>query len=287
MITVSEDGKLFVLNTSKTTYAFRVMETGHLEHLYYGRKIHLDSDDGIRELTEFAPGNTNVYNAENGSVSMEDIRLEISAPGKGDVREPSVELINRDGSRTSDFAFKSYALEKGKEREADIPGSYGENADVLKVTLEDKENSLTLVLVYSVFEECDVITRYCELTNNGEGDAVIERLMSTHLDFDPGDYSFITFNGAWAREMNKNVQKVGGVKLVNSSCGGSSSNHANPFVMLGRGAFDRGLRNQSCLQRKPLYLCREKSLRESTSRHRYQSSGIYMETGERRVLQKP
>lgn len=238
MITVSEDGKLFVLNTSKTTYAFRVMETGHLEHLYYGRKIHLDSDDGIRELTEFAPGNTNVYNAENGNVSMEDIRLEISAPGKGDVREPSVELINRDGSRTSDFAFKSYALEKGKEREADIPGSYGENADVLKVTLEDKENSLTLVLVYSVFEECDVITRYCELTNTGEGDAVIERLMSTHLDFDPGDYSFITFNGAWAREMNKNVQKVGGVKLVNSSCGGSSSNHANPFIMLGRGAFD-------------------------------------------------
>lgn len=238
MITVLSDGKLFVLNTSKTTYAFRVMETGHLEHLYYGRKIHLDSDDGIRELTEFAPGNTNVYNAENGNVSMEDIRLEISAPGKGDVREPSVELINSDGSRTSDFAFKSYALEKGKEREADIPGSYGEDADVLKITLEDKENTLTLVLVYSVFEECDVITRYCELTNNGEGDAVIERLMSTHLDFDPGDYSFITFNGAWAREMNKNVQKVGSVKLVNSSCGGSSSNHANPFVMLGRGAFD-------------------------------------------------
>ena len=238
MITVSEDGKLFVLNTSKTTYAFRVMKSGHLEHLYYGRKIHLDTDDGIRELTEFAPGNTNVYDAENGNFSMEDIKLEISAPGKGDVREPSVELINSDGSRTSDFAFKSYALEKGKEREADIPGSYGENADVLKVTLEDKENSLTLVLVYSVFEECDVITRYCVLTNNGEGDVVIERIMSTHLDFDPGDYSFITFNGAWAREMNKNVQKVGAVKLVNSSCGGSSSNHANPFVMLGRGAFD-------------------------------------------------
>ena len=238
MITVLSDGKLFVINTSRTTYAFRVMDTGHLEHLHYGRKIHIDSDDGLLEQSEFAPGNTNIYNAENGKFSMEDIRLEISTIGKGDVREPAAELINTDGSRTSDFVFRSYALEKGKEREADIPGSYGPDADVLKITLEDRENSLTLVLAYAVFEECDVITRSSELINNGEGDVVIERLMSTQLDFDPGDYSLVTFNGAWAREMNKNIQKVGAVKLVNSSCGGSSSNKANPFVMLGRGAFD-------------------------------------------------
>ncbi len=238
MITVLSDGKLFVLNTSKTTYAFRVMETGHLEHLYYGRKIRLDSDDGIRELNEFASGNTSIYNAENGSFSMEDIRLEISTIGKGDVREPALELINSDGSRTSDFVYSDHSIGKGKKRDEDFPGSYGEDADVLKVTMKDKENGISLILVYSVFEECDVITRSCELINEGSTDITIERIMSTMLDFDPGDYSFVTFNGAWAREMNKNVQKVGSVKLVNSSCGGSSSNHANPFVMLGRGAFD-------------------------------------------------
>lgn len=238
MITVLSDGKLFVLNTSKTTYAFRVKGTGHLEHLYYGRKIRLDSDDGIRELNEFAPGNTSIYNADNGSFSMEDIRLEISTIGKGDVREPALELINSDGSRTSDFVYSDHSIGKGKKRDEDFPGSYGEDADVLKVTMKDKENGISLILVYSVFEECDVITRSCELINEGSTDITIERIMSTMLDFDPGDYSFVTFNGAWAREMNKNVQKVGSVKLVNSSCGGSSSNHANPFVMLGRGAFD-------------------------------------------------
>ena len=50
MITVRSDGRLFILDTIKTTYAFRVMKSGHLEHLYYGRKIHLDSDDGLAEL---------------------------------------------------------------------------------------------------------------------------------------------------------------------------------------------------------------------------------------------
>ena len=29
----------YVLHTDNTTYAFRVMETGQLEHLYYGRRI--------------------------------------------------------------------------------------------------------------------------------------------------------------------------------------------------------------------------------------------------------
>ncbi len=236
MITVKD--KLFVLDTSKTTYAFRVMPTGHLEHLYYGRKIRLDSDDGLAEQWEFAPGNSSVYDADHGSVSMEDIRLEISAPGKGDVREPSLELINSDGSRTSDFVYEGAETSKGKKREGDMPGSYGDEAEVLKVTLKDKENGLTLMLIYTVYEECDVITRSCVLVNDGEGDITIERIMSMQLDFDPGDYSFVTFNGAWTREMGKNVQKVGAAKLVNSSSTGASSNRSNPFIMLGRGAFD-------------------------------------------------
>ena len=99
MITYKD--KLFVLDTDKTTYAFRVMPAGHLEHLYYGRKIRLDSDEGIAERWEFAPGNSSVYDSEHNAVSMEGIKLEISAPGKGDVRELSLELINADGSLTN------------------------------------------------------------------------------------------------------------------------------------------------------------------------------------------
>ena len=39
---IKADGKVFVLNTKGTTYAFRVMETGQLEHMYYGKLIHGD-----------------------------------------------------------------------------------------------------------------------------------------------------------------------------------------------------------------------------------------------------
>lgn len=235
---ISVNGKLFVLDTGNTTYAFRIMPSGHLEHLCYGRKIHLDDDDGIKEQYEFAPGNSSVYDEGDPSFSLEDIKLEISFTGKGDVREPFMELVNPDGSRTSDFTYSSHKITKGKTREDDIPGSYGEDADVLTVTLKDKENNLTLDLIYTVFDDCDVITRSCVLTNDGEEAVSVLRLMSLQLDMDPGDYSFISFNGTWTREMGKNIRKVGAAKLVNSSSTGSSSSRANPFVMLGKGAFD-------------------------------------------------
>ena len=50
MITVKGDkSPLFILNTGHTTYAMKVLDSGHMEHLYYGRKIHLDSEDGLTE----------------------------------------------------------------------------------------------------------------------------------------------------------------------------------------------------------------------------------------------
>lgn len=52
MITV--ENQLFSLHTRHTSYLFRVMETGHLEHLYYGRKIH-PAIDGLMEQHAFAP----------------------------------------------------------------------------------------------------------------------------------------------------------------------------------------------------------------------------------------
>ena len=58
----------------------------------------------------FAPGNTNVYDAEHSAFSLEDMRLEMSSYGKGDIREPFVELVHADGSMTSDFLYDTYEI---------------------------------------------------------------------------------------------------------------------------------------------------------------------------------
>ena len=86
---IRKEKEYFILETKNTTYCFRVMETGHLEHLYYGRKLRLTGELGLECLVEkqaFAPGNANAYDKEHPAVALEDVRLEMSAYGKGDIR---------------------------------------------------------------------------------------------------------------------------------------------------------------------------------------------------------
>ena len=236
MITVKGDkAPLFILDTLHTTYAMKVLDMGHIEHLYYGRKIRMDDEDGLTEQHEFAPGTSAVYSPEAGNFSLDDMRLEMSSYGKGDLREAFIEVVNPDGSRTSDFLFEKFEKSQGRDGGTEgFPTSYGEDAEVITLTLKDKDNGLTLELIYSVYSDTDVITRSARLINDGEADVKIEKIMSCQIDFDPGNYVFSTFTGAWAREMKKTDMSVSSARLVNSSFTGNSSNRANPFVMISK-----------------------------------------------------
>ncbi|MCR4691053.1 MAG: alpha-galactosidase [Lachnospiraceae bacterium] len=243
-------GDVFALHTNTTSYLFRKTETGHLEHLYYGKKIRIKGDgektgaESLYEKHAFAPGNTNLYDQEHPQFSPEDMNLEISSYGKGDIREPFVEIVHGDGGFTCDFLFKEAEILPERKTMKTMPESQdtkeheeagektGGKARQLLVTLEDKQYGLILELYYTVYAWCDVITRRSVLRNES-GEAVsVRRLMSSQLDFDRSGYMMTTFTGAWTREMNRNDIPLRAGKYVNASFTGSSSSRANPFVML-------------------------------------------------------
>ena len=251
--------KLFILDTKHTTYAFRVLPTGQLEHLYYGARITIDDEAdpeamGLAERHAFPPGTTCIYDTEEKTYSLEDMRLEYSWPGKGDLREPAVALRHADGGRTSDFSFEKTELIRGtgaepaepKEPEGKntapfalkhgLPAAYDEKgeAHTLAVTLWDRSYDMELTLYYTVYAEMDVITRSAVLTNHGKAPVTIERIMSLCMDLDAEPYIMSTFNGAWIREMHRTDTPLGAGKLVNATTSGISSNRANPFVMLSK-----------------------------------------------------
>lgn len=234
------------LHTAHTTYAMRVMETGHLEHLYYGDRITVDQDDVVSCIPlvmqrAFPPGNTCVYDSRHPSLSMEDVCLEVSTSGKGDIREPFLEVRFADGSVTSDFTFASYEVLSVKERnqilcDSGLPVSYQEEdtktAECLRISLQDVTNHLELQLFYTIFAECDVLTRSACLINHSDTAITIDRCMSAQLDM-TDDYSTVThFSGAWAREMHREQIVLSSGKFVSSSYTGTSSNRANPFMIL-------------------------------------------------------
>ena len=233
------ENSCFVLETNRTTYCFKVMETGHLEHLYYGKKITIREEGDIEALVEkqaFVPGNTNVYDDAHKTIALEDTRLEMSAYGRGDIREPFIEVVHADGSYTSDFIYEKAEILEEKIKLHNLPTAYDEKGEIkqLKVTLIDKQYNLTLELYYSVFEECDVITRCARFINSSSENVTLHRLMSLQLDLDTADYNLTTFNGAWAREMNKTQIPLRVGKHVNASYAGVSSSRANPFVMVSK-----------------------------------------------------
>ena len=74
----------FLLDTDHSSYAFRVLPTGHLEHLYYGRRIGAASAEALEALTEkrsFQPGAVIAYDEQYPTVTLEDLCLEMCHPG--------------------------------------------------------------------------------------------------------------------------------------------------------------------------------------------------------------
>ena len=228
----------WVLDTPETTYAFALLPTGQLEHLYYGRRIKVGEGEGaldaLIEKHAFAPGNTCVYDNDHCGYSLEDVRLEMSSYGKSDLRDPFVDITYDDGSSTCDFQFDSFAIDDKEPASDTLPVSYDESGkcEHLCVTLVEKSKGVKLHLHYYVYEDSDCICRMSVLENTSDSEIVLKKLMSTQIDFDRSGYMITTFGGAWAREMQKTSLPLVRGKYVNSSRSGESSHRANPFVMI-------------------------------------------------------
>ena len=190
----------------------------------------------MKEKHAHLPGNCVAYSKEYPKLTLEDMCLEFSSLGKGDIREPFVELCFADGSSTCDFVFESAQVLPQKKISESLPTSYDENnkAQSLELRFKEKVHPVILTLTYSVFEESDTIVRSAALHNVGEECIEVKRLMSGQLDFDEKDFVFTDFTGHWTKEMNRNDHVISAGKHVAASLAGVSSNRANPFVMISR-----------------------------------------------------
>ena len=238
-------GSLFALHTEHTSYLFRITPSGDAEHLYYGERVLVtgeeDAQAAIPKLA-FGPGNTIMRSPARPTEIPECMELECAGTGRGEVGEPFVEVTHTDGSFTTDFRYEEAALFAVPGQDAPAPGddalpaSYDDTgrAEGLRLTLRDAKRGLTLTLSYRIFPDCDVITRSARLTNDGPEAITLRRLASAQLAFSDADWTFTTFRGAWAREMERHAMPLRAGTIVNASFTGTSSNRANPFVMLSR-----------------------------------------------------
>jgi alpha-galactosidase len=233
-IIYNAEKKVFHLQAKDTSYVFEILNTGHLGHLYWGKKVKADLDltHLIREQSRKA-----FLASEQKELSLDLIPQEYPTYGYTDFRQPAYQVKLENGSNISNLKYLSHEIIAGKERLEGLPATYVEDsseAETLKVTLFDEVANLKVILSYTVYQDFDVITRSARFINEGEENINLERALSTSVDFRDADFDFLHLSGAWSRERHVKKRPLEqGLQAIESTRGASSLQQ-NPFIALTR-----------------------------------------------------
>ena len=220
------------LTTPHTSYLIGLLPTGQAAHLYYGPRLaHRKDWSALLQPRAAGYGTMVTYDRNYPTYGLDEVCLETSGLGKGDFREPMVELEGADGQRVTDFVVRSWKQYAGKQPLPGLPSSYGD-CETTEILLYEATLKVELVLCYSAFTEYDVIARSARLRNAGSGIITIRRLLSAQLDMEGGPYTLLTFDGMWGNERIVHSHPLSAGTVLNDSKTGHSSARHNPFVIL-------------------------------------------------------
>lgn len=262
---------IFLLQTKNSSYFMQVLPSGHIEHIHYGNTLlsELQYEDLLKNedsevLSEMAKvlaikhknegGNMVVYAPEYYPMCLEVMPLEMSGFGKGDIREPMIELTYEDGSSTCDFLYENAVItdeitpletlpssyDDGKKdgvssmgTDTVVPAYMADHAMQLVITLKEKSKDIRLKMIYKVYPDCNTITRSCKLINDSNEKVRINRLLSNQIDFQNTGFQLTSFHGRWADEMAKTASLCKAGKVVSEELSaGESGSRSNPFTIV-------------------------------------------------------
>ena len=229
---------VFRLNTPHTTYMFRVADSGHLEHLYFGNAL-----GAVGDLEAYLScSDLRLPTVVNDSDAFPRLYptllpLEFSSFGKGDLRECAFRgELGENGNTVFDFRYEGYSLERETDAwSPELPHARKNGAETLSVCLLDRPTGVRIRLLYTVYPDSDVILRQ-SLVENGSGETLTVRaLASLQLDLEDAGFEALSFDGAWIRERQVHrTPLTGGTFSVQSTAGVSSAEH-NPLFLLESG----------------------------------------------------
>jgi alpha-galactosidase len=235
-IIFDEESKTITLHTAHSSYQMKIGNLDYLLHLYYGPS--LSDADMSYQIMQYDRGfSGNPYESRNArKFSLDAQPQEFSTQQEGDFRTTSIEVVNADGSYSFQGKVTDFHISSGKYHLETLPAVYArsdDTVDSLEITLSDAVSGVQVLLLYSVFEEADIITRAVKIKNNGDRSIRVKKLMSVCLDFLNGkEFDLVSLPGRYGQErqverqpMTHHIHNIGSVR-------GSSSHQQNPFVIL-------------------------------------------------------
>ena len=205
---------VWVLETRTTGYALGLHSTGHLIHLYWGKRLPQVGDYlATTALLSIIPA------------GMETRFVPEEYPAHGGLKfvDPCLKVTLIDGVRELVLGFESAEVSQGQDSE-------------LTISLKDADFPLRVLLHYRVHEAHDLIERWVTVENEGEQPVILERIFSAewHLPYG-GTYRLTHAGGRFAHEMQLRQDFLtAGLKVLESRRGITSYHH-NPWFAVDRG----------------------------------------------------
>ena len=235
-IVYNEIKQTFSLHTSKTTYQLKIGNLNYVNHLYYGATIR-DEDLSylIRRYDRGFSGNP--YDSlKERTFSLDAQPQEFTTQQQGDFRINSIEVQNSDGSFSFNGRYVSHKIYEGPFTLNGLPTAFAKDGDTvhtLELTIEDAITNVQVTLLYSVFEESDIIMRAARVHNNGSGRIDLKRIMSINMDYMNGStLDLISLPGRYGQERQIERQPLTHHVHKIRSGRGISSHQQNPFIAL-------------------------------------------------------
>ena len=232
-ITFNETTRIFTLTTAHTTYQMQADAQGYLLHLYYGARTAGEMDYLLNYGDRGFSGNPNSA-GNNRTYSLDALPQEYPSLGTGDFRNYALNIENADGSQCCNLVYITHEITTGKYTLKGLSFVRAEDneAETLKIILEDPVTKVELHLLYGVLEKEDIITRSVIIKNAGKAPVTVKKAQSACLDFLHGDYDLIKFYGRHAMERNMERMPVSHESIRIGSRRGTSSHQYNPGVIL-------------------------------------------------------
>ena len=238
-IIFNENTKEFHLFNENISYVMKLVRTEQPAQLYFGKKIRHRNDFShmFQRWTERVGGFSANPFGDDETFSLDVVMQEYPSYGTTDFRQPAFEILQNNGSRITNFKYKSHNIFDGKNKLEGLPATYVENnseAKTLEIVLEDSLINTEMILSYTIFEKFDAIARNVKFINKSTEKIELTRVLSMCLDLPDYDYEMIHLSGTWTRERHVKTRKLEhGVQEIYSARGASSPHH-NPFIALKR-----------------------------------------------------
>ena len=235
-IVYNSSKKTFSLHTAGTTYQLKIGNLNYVKHLYYGARI--PDEDLIYLVRRYDRGfSGNPYDSlKERTFSLDAQPQEFTTQQQGDFRINSIEVQNADGSFSFNGRYVSHQIYKGPFTLHGLPTAFADEqdtVDTLELTIEDSVSKVQVTLLYSVFEEKNIIMRAARVRNGGDGRISLKRIMSLNMDYLNGkDLDLISLPGRYGQERQIERQPLTHHVHKIRSGRGISSHQQNPFIAL-------------------------------------------------------